>query len=104
MKNSMLYVGVIVVGVIALIIGVLYLANVFGDHPTRAYVALGAGVVLVIIGIGGMMMSRSASSSGSTRNTARTCPPRARSCTGGRANKEGKMPSPSITIVVELST
>ena len=58
MKNSMLYVGVIVVGVIALIIGVLYLANVFGDHPTRAYVALGAGVVLVIIGIGGMMMSR----------------------------------------------
>ncbi len=34
MKNSMLYVGVIVVGVIALIIGVLYLANVFGDHPT----------------------------------------------------------------------
>ena len=58
MKNSMLYVGVIVVGVIALIIGVLYLANVFGDHPTRAYVALGAGVVLVIIGIGGMMMAR----------------------------------------------
>jgi len=58
MKNSMLYVGIIVVGVIALIVGVLYLAKVFGDHPTRAYVALGAGVVLVIIGIGGMMMAR----------------------------------------------
>jgi hypothetical protein len=58
MKNSMLYVGVIVVGVIALVIGVLYLANVFGDHPARAYAALGAGVVLLLIGIGGMVMSR----------------------------------------------
>ena len=56
MKNYTLYIGSIVLGVIALIIGVLYLANVFGPHPTRAYVALGVGVVLELIGIVGMAM------------------------------------------------
>lgn len=58
MRSNQLYIGVIVLGVLALILGVLYLANILGYHPTRAYVALGAGVILVIIGIVGMMVSR----------------------------------------------
>jgi uncharacterized membrane protein HdeD (DUF308 family) len=59
MRRNQLYIGAIVLGVLALILGVLYLANILGNHPTRAYVALGAGVILVIIGIVGMMVSRS---------------------------------------------
>ncbi len=59
MKNLQLYVGAIVLGVLALIVGVLYLANIFlGYHPTRAYVALGVGVLLLLIGIVGMVVSR----------------------------------------------
>ena len=57
MKNAQLYIGAIVLGVIALIVGVLYLsAAVLGYHPTRGYVALGAGVILLIIGIAGMVV------------------------------------------------
>ena len=59
MRRNQLYIGAIVLGVLALILGVLYLANILGNHPTRAYVALGAGVILVIIGVVGMMVSRS---------------------------------------------
>jgi hypothetical protein len=59
MRRNQLYIGAIVLGVLALILGVLYLANILGNHPTRAYVALGAGVILIIIGIVGMMVSRS---------------------------------------------
>lgn len=41
-------------GIIALIVGVLYVANiVLGYHPTRGYVALAVGAILVIIGIVG---------------------------------------------------
>jgi hypothetical protein len=59
MRSNWLYIGVIVLGVLALVLGVMYLANILGYHPTRAYVALGAGVILIIIGVVGMIMSRS---------------------------------------------
>ncbi len=59
MRAFQLYIGAIVLGVLAIVLGVLYLANVIGYHPTRAYAALGAGVILVIIGVVGMMVSRS---------------------------------------------
>ncbi len=58
MRTSPVYIGVIVLGVLALILGVLYLANILGYHPTRAYTALAAGAILVIIGVVGMMVSR----------------------------------------------
>jgi uncharacterized membrane protein HdeD (DUF308 family) len=58
MKNLQLYVGAIVLGVLALIVGILFLANVFGTHPTRAYVAIAVGAILLIIGIAGMVVSR----------------------------------------------
>ncbi len=58
MKNLQLYVGAIVLGVLALIVGVFYLANILlGYHPTRAYVAIAVGAILLIIGIAGMVVS-----------------------------------------------
>jgi len=59
MKNLQLYVGAIVLGVLALIVGVFYLVNILlGYHPTRAYVAIAVGAILLIIGIAGMVVSR----------------------------------------------
>lgn len=59
MKNLQLYIGAMVLGVLALIVGVFYLANILlGYHPTRAYVAIAVGAILLIIGIAGMIVSR----------------------------------------------
>lgn len=58
MNNSLLSIGAIVLGVLALVVGVLYLTNTLGYHPTRAYVALGVGAILVVIGIVWMAMTR----------------------------------------------
>jgi uncharacterized membrane protein HdeD (DUF308 family) len=59
MKNLQLYVGAIVLGVLALVVGVFYLVNILlGYHPTRAYVAIAVGAILLIIGIAGMVVSR----------------------------------------------
>jgi hypothetical protein len=55
--NKSVYIGAIVLGIIALLVGVAYMANiVLGSHPTRAYAAFGVGVVLLLIGIVGMVM------------------------------------------------
>ena len=57
MRNFQLYTAAIVLGVIALIVGVLYISGAaLGYHPTRGYVGLGAGVILLIIGIVGMVI------------------------------------------------
>ena len=60
MRNSAIYYGVIAVGVIALLVGLYYMF--IAVHPTfhsvRAYGGLGAGVLLLIIGIAGMVMAR----------------------------------------------
>jgi len=58
MRNSTIYLGAIVLGVIALIVGILYYTGTLGNHPTRAYAGLGVGIVLVIIGIVGMVVVR----------------------------------------------
>ena len=58
MRNSMLYLAIIVIGIIALIIGVLYQVNALGNHPTRAIAGIAAGIILIIIGIAGMMVTR----------------------------------------------
>jgi hypothetical protein len=63
MRNVTLYYVAIALGIIAIIIGIMWLANiVLGSHPTRGYTALGVGVILVIIGIVGMFMARSRAS------------------------------------------
>ena len=59
MKNTQLYRGAIVLGVLALVVGALYLANILlGYHPTRASIAFGVGAILLLIGIVGMVVSR----------------------------------------------
>lgn len=59
MRNTTLYYGAIALGIIALIVGVFYLNNIIvGFHPTRAYIAFGIGVVLLIIGIVGAFIVR----------------------------------------------
>jgi uncharacterized membrane protein HdeD (DUF308 family) len=61
MRNSMLYIAIVVVGIIALVVGVLYQANVFGTHPTRAIALIAGGVILIIIGVAGMLVTRNRS-------------------------------------------
>jgi uncharacterized membrane protein HdeD (DUF308 family) len=58
MRNSQLYLGTIVLGVLALVVGLLLLANIFGTHHTLPYIALAVGAVLVIIGVAGMVVTR----------------------------------------------
>ncbi|HLG75715.1 MAG TPA: hypothetical protein VKX46_04835 [Ktedonobacteraceae bacterium] len=54
-----LFVLALVVGILAIIGGIFYVANIMlGYHPTRGYVALAAGVILVIIGIAGFVAGR----------------------------------------------
>jgi uncharacterized membrane protein HdeD (DUF308 family) len=60
MRNTQLYIGAIVLGVLALIVGVMFIANILlGYHPTRAYIAFGVGIILLIVGIVGMVSTRS---------------------------------------------
>jgi cytochrome c biogenesis protein CcdA len=54
LKNPVVFYAVIALGVIALIVGGIFLPG--GHHPFRAYVGLGAGVVLIIAGIVGMFV------------------------------------------------
>ena len=63
MRNSTLYVAIIVVGIIALVVGVLYQVQALGlgYHPTRAIAGIAAGVILLLIGIAGMLVTRNRS-------------------------------------------
>jgi hypothetical protein len=58
MKNFQIYVGAIVLGVLALVVGILFLTNSFGTHHTLPYIALAVGVILVIVGVVGMVIVR----------------------------------------------
>lgn len=59
MKNPVIFYLVMALGAIALAVGVFYLVK--GGHPVREYVALAAGVVLLIAGIAGTFMTRTRS-------------------------------------------
>jgi len=61
MKNSTRYVAILVIGLIALVVGVLFQVQVLGSYPIRAIVLIAAGVILLIFGIAGMMVTRSRS-------------------------------------------
>ncbi len=57
MKNALWYVAALVLGVIALVVGILYLSgSVLGSHHTRGYAGIGAGVILLVIGIVGFVV------------------------------------------------
>jgi hypothetical protein len=58
MKNPAIFYGVIAVGIIALLVGLYYMfIAVHPFHTLRAYGGLGAGILLLIIGIAGMVMA-----------------------------------------------
>ena len=61
MRNAALYVVILVIGIIALVLGVLYQVQALGYHPARAIAGIAVGVILLIIGIAGMVMTRSRS-------------------------------------------
>jgi hypothetical protein len=58
MKNAVIYYVVIALGVLALAVSAYYFF-LNTPHAVRAFTALGAGVLLLIIGIAGMVMGRS---------------------------------------------
>ncbi len=58
MTNSKIYIGAIVLGVLALVVGILLFANIFGTHHTLPYIFLVVGAILVIVGIVGMVVMR----------------------------------------------
>jgi hypothetical protein len=58
MNNRVAFIVAIVLGILAVVVGFLYNANVaLGYHPTRAYAGWGIGAVLIIIGVVGMVMA-----------------------------------------------
>jgi hypothetical protein len=61
MRNSTRYVDISVIGSIALVVGVLYQVRALGYYPTRAIVLIAVGVILLIFGIAGMMVTRNRS-------------------------------------------
>ena len=61
MRNSTRDVAIIVIGSIALVVGVLFQVQVLGYYPTRAIVLIAVGVILLIFGIVSMMVTRNRS-------------------------------------------
>lgn len=61
MRNARQYVAIIVIGIIALVVGVLTQVQALGYYPTRAIVLIVVGVILLISGIAGMMVTRNRS-------------------------------------------
>ena len=57
MKNPVIFYAAIVIGLVALAVGIYYQIN--GGHPARAVAGIAVGVILVIVGIVGMFMARS---------------------------------------------
>ncbi len=61
MRNATRYVAIIVIGSIALVVGVLTQVQALGYYPTRAIVLIVVGTILIISGIVGMMLTRNRS-------------------------------------------
>ena len=61
MRNATRYVAIMVIGIIALVAGVLFQVQALGYHPTRAIVLIVVGVILLIFGIAGMIVTRNRS-------------------------------------------
>ena len=61
MRNSTRYVAISVIGIIALVVGVLFQVQALGYYPTRAIVLIAVGVILLIFGIAGMVVTRNRS-------------------------------------------
>ena len=57
MKNPAIFYAAIVIGIVALAVGIYF--QVGGAHPARAITGLAVGAVLLVVGIVGMFMARS---------------------------------------------
>ena len=57
MKNPGIFYAAIVIGIVALAVGIYY--QVGGGHPARAIAGLVVGAVLLVVGVVGMFMTRS---------------------------------------------
>ena len=57
MKNAAIFYAAIVIGIVALAVGIYY--QVGGGHPTRAIAGLAVGAVLLVVGVVGIFMARS---------------------------------------------
>jgi hypothetical protein len=57
MKNAAIFYAAIVIGIVALAVGIYY--QVVGGHPTRAIAGLAVGAVLLVVGVVGLFMARS---------------------------------------------
>ncbi len=57
MKNPVIFYAAIVIGIVALALGIYY--QIGGAHQLRAIVGLAVGAVLLVVGIVGMFMARS---------------------------------------------
>ncbi len=57
MKNPVIFYAAIVIGIVALAVGIYY--QVGGAHQARALAGLAVGAVLLVVGIVGIFMARS---------------------------------------------
>ena len=57
-KLSQFFLGLIVLGLLALVIGILLFAHLFGTHHLLPPLALAAGAILIIGGVVGMMVAK----------------------------------------------
>lgn len=58
MRNAQLYFVAFVLGILAIIVGLLYQAKVLGNHPTRVEAAFIVGIILLIVGVVGLVLTR----------------------------------------------
>ena len=59
MQNAWIFVLALILGIIAIIVGIFYEANIMlGSHPARAIAAFIIGAILIIIGIAGFAVGR----------------------------------------------
>jgi hypothetical protein len=59
MQNAWIFVLALILGIIAIIGGIFYEANILlGSHPARAIAAFIIGAILLIVGIAGFVIRR----------------------------------------------
>lgn len=59
MRNAWIFILALVLGIIAMIGGIFYEANIMlGSHPARAIAAFVIGAILLLIGIAGFVAGR----------------------------------------------
>jgi len=59
MQNAWIFILALILGIIAILAGIFYEANILlGSHPARAIAAFIIGALLLLIGIAGLVVGR----------------------------------------------